>query len=112
MFRNKAELETRLAYLSLSVGEGVPETVRYTDVRGVERVGSWRNAPVTVTRRGRVYPLGEIIFYDNGQVSISADYRIKFQDSAGAWRELLLSAGYRAENINTYALFTLVSADV
>lgn len=107
MFRNKAELETRLADLSLSIGEGVPETVRYTDVRGVEHVGAWHNAPVTITRRGRVYPLGEIVFYDNGGVSIWADYRIKHQDTI-KFRELLARAGYSPYSMSNAGLFTLV----
>lgn len=108
MFRNKAELETTLSDLNMFVGEGVPETARYTDVRGVEHVGSWRNAPVTITRRGRVYPLGEIVFYDNGQISIWADYRIKFQDTQ-QFQQLLARAGYSPYSSSTAGLFTLVA---
>lgn len=107
MFTNREELENELSDLNMTVGAGVFETVSYTDISGVEHVGAWHNAPVTITRRGRVYPLGEIVFYDNGGVSIWADYRIKHQDTR-QFRELLARAGYSPYGMSNAGLFMLI----
>jgi hypothetical protein len=104
MFRSKEALYKALEELKLCPGAGVKEASSYVDISGVKHSAAWLNVPVTATRRGRVYPFAELVEYEDGQITVASDYRIKFQDFP-AYRELLLRAGYKSYAIEANGTF-------
>ena len=84
----------------------IEDIARIADISGRHEVtcrergvvtGKWWESELTVTRRGRVYPVGTLVEYDNGVMAVmSCSHTRDTSHTRKAWSQLESLFGYPA----------------